>query len=110
MENGVKTIGDIEEQISDFPALVLYLSREGCNVCRELKPKIIKLLERDFPKMKFQYIDLDLVKEAPARFSVFAVPTILIFFDGKEFFREGRNLGIIQLSEKLNRPYSMLFG
>ncbi|MCK5004220.1 MAG: thioredoxin family protein [Candidatus Aminicenantes bacterium] len=109
MKDGMITIADIEKLIVDSPALVLYLSRQGCNVCRELKPKIIKLLERDFPKMKFQYIDLDLVKEAPARFSVFAVPTILIFFDGKEFFREGRNLGIIQLSEKLDRPYSLLF-
>ena len=110
MENRVKTIEDIEKQISDSPALLLYISTEGCNVCRELKPKIRKLLDSNFPKIKFLYINIDEIKEATGRLSVFAVPTILIFFDGKEFFREGRNLGIIQLNEKLDRPYSMLFG
>ncbi|MEN8223684.1 MAG: thioredoxin family protein [Acidobacteriota bacterium] len=109
MEGEINSVDDIEKLISDSPALLLYISTEGCNVCRELKPKIIKLLDRDFPKIKFQYIDLDQVKEASGQFSVFAVPTILVYFDGKEFFREGRNLGMEQLREKIERPYSMLF-
>ena len=70
----------------------------------------MKLIDINFPQIRFQYVDLDLFKEAPARFSVFAVPVILVFFDGKEFFREGRNLGIEQFKDSLERPYSMLFG
>ncbi len=110
MEEMVRTIEDIEKQINDSPAILIYISTEGCNVCRELKPKIRKLLDGNFPEIKFLYINLDEIKEATGRLSVFAVPTILVYFEGKEFFREGRNLGIIQLSEKLDRPYSMLFG
>ena len=110
MEESIRLVGDIEKLISDSPALLLYISTENCNVCRELKPKIIELLDRNFPEMKFQYINLDLVKEASGRFSVFAVPTILVFFEGKEFFREGRNIGVEQFRETLERPYSLFFG
>jgi len=109
MENRVKTIEDIEKQINDSPAILIYISTEGCNVCRELKPKIMKLLDSNFPKIKFLYINLDEIKKATGRLSVFAVPTILVYFEGKEFFREGRNLGTEQFREKLERPYSLFF-
>ncbi len=109
MNAGIKSIGDVEKLIRESPAVLLYISKEGCNVCRELKPKIVKLLDSNFPKIKFQYIDIDLLKEAAGKYSVFAVPAILVFFEGKEFFREGRNLGIEQLREKIERPYLMLF-
>jgi len=109
MDDLFTSVEGIQELIDRSPALLLYISTDGCNVCRELKPKIIKLLAGEFPKMRFQYIDLDSQKESAGLLSVFAVPTILVYFDGKEFFREGRNLGIEQLREKIERPYSMLF-
>lgn len=109
MEDKVNSVDDIEKLIESSTAILLYFSTDQCNVCREFKPKIIKLLAGQFPKMRFQYINLGLLKEAAGKFSVFAVPTILVYFDGKEFFREGRNLGIDQLREKIERPYSMLF-
>ncbi len=104
----LNSVSEIEMLIENSPALLLYISKEGCNVCRELKPKIIKLIDGHFPEMKFQYIDLETVREAAVKFSVFALPAILIYFDGKEFFREGRNLGMEQLRAKIERPYSML--
>ncbi len=109
MEDAIGTVEDIKKQINDSPAILIYISTDGCNVCRELKPKIKKVLVNNFPKIRFLYINLDQIKEAAGKFSVFAVPTILVFFDGKEFFREGRNLGTEQFREKLERPYSMLF-
>lgn len=102
-------IMEIEQWIRDTPALLLYVSREGCNVCRELKPKIVKLLSGEFPEMEFRYVDIGSVKAAAGALSVFSVPVILIYFEGKEFFREGRNLGMDQLKEKIARPYAMIF-
>ena len=109
METEIRSVEDIEKLIDETPALLLYISTEGCNVCRELKPKIIKLLDGHFPEMRFQYVDIERIKDAAGKFSVFAIPAILVYFDGKEFFREGRNLGIEQLREKIGRPYSMHF-
>ena len=105
----ITSVESIQELIEGSPVILLYISKDGCNVCRELKPKIIKLLDGHFPEMRFQYVDIERIKDAAGKFSVFAVPTILVFFDGKEFFREGRNLGIEQLREKIEKPYSMLF-
>lgn len=109
MGDPISLVSEIEQVIRVTPALLLYVSREGCNVCRELKPKIIKLLIAEFPKMEFRYLDIGSLKEAAGALSVFSVPAILIYFEGKEFFREGRNLGVGQLREKIHRPYSMMF-
>ena len=109
MEGKINSIDDIGKLIGGSPALLLYISKERCNVCHELKPKIIKLISDYFPKMRFQYIDIEKFTDAAGKFSVFAVPTILVYFEGKEFFREGRNLGIEQLREMIERPYLMLF-
>ena len=109
MDDLITSVEGIQELIERSPALLLYISKDGCNVCRELKPKLIKLLEGHFSEMRFQYVDIEGIKETAGKFSVFAVPAILVYFNGKEFFREGRNLGIEQLREKIERPYSMLF-
>jgi len=40
---------------------------------------------------------------------VFAAPTILVFFDGRETIRKSRNIGIDELRREIERPYSMIF-
>jgi thioredoxin-like negative regulator of GroEL len=87
-----------------------YLSTPQCNVCKVLKPKVIELLKSDFPEIKFIYIDLNESKEIAGQLSVFAVPTILLYFDGKEIIRASRNISIEQLSEQIERYYKLMFG
>lgn len=90
-------------------AICFYLSTPQCNVCKVLKPKVMEMLENEFPKMEFNYIDLDEAKEIAGQLSVFSVPTILIYFDGKETIRASRNVNIEVLRDQINRYYKMLF-
>jgi len=92
------------------PALLAYFSTEACNVCKVLKPKVAELIESEFPKIKLVYIKSDVLPEVAAQNQVFAVPTILVFFGGREYIRKSRNIGISELEREIDRPYSMIFG
>lgn len=103
------TIDDLDKLIANDKAVALYLSTEYCNVCKVLKPKVIEFLTEEFPSIKFEYIDIEKNKEIAGKLSVFAVPTMIFFFEGKEAFRKSRNFSITELYDNLERPYSMLF-
>jgi thioredoxin-like negative regulator of GroEL len=90
-------------------AVLIYFSHEQCNVCKVLKPKIAGLLEEEFPKMKMMYADTVKKPEIAGQNNVFAVPTIICFFGGKEVFRKSRNIGIDELYGLIDRPYTMIF-
>ena len=91
------------------PALLAYFSTEVCNVCKVLKPKIGELVNNEFPKIKLVYIKSEILPELAAQNQVFAAPTILVYFVGKEYIRKSRNIGISELQREIERPYSMIF-
>ncbi len=90
-------------------ALLAYFSTEACTVCKVLKPKVAALIQEHFPKIKLVYIQSDKLLEVAAQNQVFAAPTILVYFEGREFIRKSRNIGIGELQREIERPYSMLF-
>ncbi len=94
---------------NEEPALLAYFSTEACNVCKVLKPKVADLLQQEFPKIKSVYIKSDKLPEVAAQNQVFTAPTILVFFDGREYIRKSRNIGIGELQLEIERPYSMIF-
>jgi thioredoxin-like negative regulator of GroEL len=110
MENvTVKNYNDFLYLTEKFPAVCFYLSTPQCNVCKVLKPKVIELLKEDFPEITFQYVDLNEAKEVAGQLSVFAVPTILIFFGGKEMIRVSRNIHLAELKNQIERYYQIIF-
>ena len=92
------------------PALLAYFSTENCNICKVLEPKVAELIQTEFPKIKLIYIKSDILPEVAAQNQVFAAPTILVFFEGKEYIRKSRNIGVGELQHEIERPYSMMFG
>jgi thioredoxin-like negative regulator of GroEL len=91
------------------PALLGYFSTETCNVCKVLKPKVAELIQNEFPKIKPAYIKSDVLPDVAAQNQVFAAPTILVFFEGRETIRKSRNIGIGELRREIERPYSIIF-
>ena len=100
---------EIENLIDNESALILYFTHEDCNVCKVLKPKIRHLLNEKFPKIRFYEIDTIKSPEVSAQLSIFAVPTLLVCFNGSEFFRLSRHINMKELTGSLERPYNMLF-
>lgn len=94
--------------IASEMGLALYFSSPNCGICDALKPKVEKLITEEFPRIKFQEVRSNIYPEIAAHFGVFSAPTLLVFFEGKEFSRNVRNLSIFELGDKLKRPYNML--
>ena len=97
------------EIIKSTKAVCFYLSTPECNVCKVLKPKVTEMLEVDFPNILFCYVDLNEVKEISGQLSIFSVPTILTYFEGKETIRTSRNIHLDELREQIDRYYKMIF-
>ena len=78
-------------------------------VCKSLKPKIKELLVDRYEKIKFVEIDAEEKPEVAAQLSVFAVPTMLLFFDGAEHYRKSRYINLHEFEDSISRPYQLLF-
>ena len=98
----------INENIENNSFLLGYFTTTSCNVCKDLLPKLEKMLEK-FPKIKSIKGEADVEKRIAGEFSVYAVPTIILFIEGKETFRYARNVGIDELKEKIERYYNMFY-
>lgn len=107
---GIYTLESLEELMSDMRGVLLYFSNDMCSVCKVLKPKVIELLKEQFPQIETRYVDIDKSPLLSGQHRVFTIPTILIFFDGKEQTRFSRNISLQQLAEAIERPYSNVFG
>ncbi len=103
----INSQNEINKYISTKDAVLIYFSGEACSVCKDLKPKIEKAILENFPKIETYEVKSDLYKEIASSFSVFSIPTIVIFFDSKEFKRYGRNISIYQFIDELKRPYNL---
>ena len=101
-------IQEIEERLNKEIGILVYFSGESCSVCHVLRPKIQKLFDEKFPKIKQIFLDAKENAQIASHFGVFSVPTLIVFLEGKEFVREGRSLSLYQLEEKIMRPYEMM--
>ncbi len=95
--------------VQNSEALVLYFSHDACNVCKVLKPKVKEMLDKKYSHCGFAYVNTEEQPDVAAHFQVFAVPTVLVYFQGKEYYRFSRNIGLGQLDEAIQRPYNLLF-
>lgn len=109
MFHEVKSYDEFLSFIEKETAVLAYFSTNACSVCKVLKPKVEELLQAEFPNIKLLYIQSDKQPEVAAQNRVFAAPTLLVFFDGREHIRKSRNIGISELQQEISRPYSMLF-
>jgi len=102
-------IEDIQNEINSNDAILLYFSGENCGVCAALKPKIHSSFQIHFPKIKQLFISASDYPAIAAHFSIFTIPSVLIYFDGKETKRESRHISVDQLIQNTKRPYELYF-
>jgi thioredoxin-like negative regulator of GroEL len=102
------TLEELHDSIRREVGVLLYFSGENCNVCHALRPKFKEAFESHFPEVKQIYLDAHKNPEISAHYQVFSVPTMIVFLDGREFAREGRNVSLHQMVSQLERPYSIM--
>ncbi|MBD8005339.1 thioredoxin family protein [Bacillus sp. Sa1BUA2] len=100
--NSVHSLEEIQTTINENKLTLLYISRPDCSVCHGLLPQVEELLE-EFPSVASIHADADRIPEIAGEYSIFTVPVVLVFVEGKELIRKARFVPIGELREQLER-------
>lgn len=106
----MQTIDSINHTLQSSDAVMLYFSAPGCNVCHALKPKLTEAVLKAFPTFVIESIDISETPDTASHFSVFTIPTVLVFFQGREFLRKSRHMSVGEVVEAIERPYNLMVG
>ena len=103
MESAIDYL-EIEATLASRSLVLLYCSQPSCSVCKSLLSKVEDLM-KGYSKVSCLYVDLNEITEFAGQHTVFSMPTVLFFADGKEQFRLVRAFGLNELKEKIYRIY-----
>ncbi|MDX2414705.1 MAG: thioredoxin family protein [Bacteroidales bacterium] len=105
----MRQITGLKDITSGKKGVVAYFYNTSCSSCEVLRPKIRAMVNKSFPKIEFEEINAQEYPGITAEAAVYASPTIIVYFEGKESIRESRYISVQQLEEKIERYYNMLF-
>jgi len=103
-------LDQVKKAVADNTAVLLYFYSDHCAPCLSLRPKVKALADDQFPELKLFFINSEKFMDISAHYQVFANPTLVIFFDGREYRRESKYISIPQLASEIDRPYQMIYG
>ena len=85
---------------SNIPVLVDFYA-ELCGPCKMMKPILEDVKAMKGEKVRVVKVDVDKHQELAAYYQIQSVPTLMIFKDGKQMWRQSGVLHAIELSELL---------
>ncbi|MEE0932923.1 MAG: thioredoxin family protein [Clostridium sp.] len=99
---------DIINLINDNKMAVVYFTGMDCGACEAIKYKVESVLE-NFSEIKSGEINGEENLVLAAKYEVFSLPIFLLFIEGKETLRIGRNVDLLELERNIKRYYEMIF-
>ncbi|KOA20467.1 thioredoxin [Clostridium homopropionicum DSM 5847] len=103
----LKSIIEIDKFIQESKLAFLYISSNNCNVCEALMPKIQEVLEK-YPKIIKKKIVIDDIQEVSGHLSIFTIPAIIFYIEGKEIFRRARFISVGEVEALIDRYYKLI--
>lgn len=98
---------EIDSLIQDQPISFLFISSDTCSVCKALLPKVEQMLQR-YPVIQSAYVKVDEMPAIVGRLSIFTVPILLLFVNGKEVIRESRFVRMEELESQVQKYVAFL--
>ena len=103
------TVKELQDKIAQSRGVLVYFKNDKCAPCMALRPKVEELIKTQFPKMDFIMVDTVQEPLLAGEYNVFANPTLLAFFEGKEYIRKSKYIGVGELDQELSRIYDLVF-
>ncbi|MFB1050154.1 thioredoxin family protein [Paraliobacillus sp. JSM ZJ581] len=100
----IKSMEQLNTFIQANDVSLVYISKKQCSVCHSLLPQIETIMEK-YPKISTTQVSADAVPEVAGAFSIFTVPVILVFVEGKEYYRGARIVPLKPFEEKIKQLY-----
>ncbi len=99
----------LQRELAEQPAVLLYFSGEACGVCQSLKPRLQAMLAERFPRLRCLEVQSERSPALAAAHSVFTLPVVILYFEGREGQRFARSFSLGEVAAAIERPYAMLF-
>ena len=99
---------EMMELIQKNEIAIIYFSGTSCGACDVIKQKVEEILD-EYPNVKTGEINGVINKKLAAEYSIFSLPILLLFVDGKETIRLGRNFDMLHFNNIIERYYGMIF-
>ena len=94
-------MGKFDQLIQSSKPVLVDFYAEWCGPCKIMKPRILDVAERMGDNVKVVQIDVDKEKELATRFRISSVPTLIIFKNGKQQWRQSGIISALALMKLL---------
>ena len=99
---------EIKALISENKMAVVYFTGMDCGACEVIKFKVENIL-KNMPEIKSGEISGEENTSIAAEYGVFSLPIFLLYIEGKESLRIGRNVDLRELESQIQRYYEMIY-
>lgn len=89
---------ELKGKIEHHAICLLFIKMANCGVCDVTYEKTTKLLE-SYPQVIGVAASIEKIPSIAGEFLVFTAPTVLLFIEGKEVFRQSRIVAFQQFEE-----------
>jgi late competence protein required for DNA uptake (superfamily II DNA/RNA helicase) len=86
--NRIKSIVQLQNALKTTASIVI-AKTHGCSVCLPVTMRLYEIME-SYPSIPIFELYIEDVPEFRGQYLVFTVPTIILFYEGKEILRESR--------------------
>ena len=102
-------ISDIEKlaKMKASGAVLIVFGGKHCNVCHALLPQLENMLASHYADITSAYIDCEASPDICAQHSVFSLPVVQFYIEGKKVTELARSFSIEQLRQSMYRSYAM---
>ncbi len=100
---------ELELKIKETQGLLVYFKNDFCGPCVALRPKVSELISTEFPNMEMVIVDSFKNPSLAGQYNVFGNPTLLVFFEGREYIRKSKYISMPELQGEIERYYNMVF-
>ena len=98
--------GQLQAHCAQGASLLLF-GGSHCSVCQVIRPRLEQQFGERFPLLKLAYVDCEAAAGVCARYAVFSVPVVQVYFEGSRFIERVRVFSLGQLAEDIQRPYDL---
>lgn len=98
----ITCLDDIKNSLQDRGFVILYFSSNSCNVCINIFPKVKEML-KTYPDINLIKVDVEKIPSVTGEFSVFTLPCVIMFLEGKELIRQARFISLEELERNIKK-------
>lgn len=95
-------LSEIKQAIQEHDLVLLLIKTSQCSVCESIQVKAGGLLD-SHKAVKGIYVFMEDAPDTAAEFLALSAPTLLLFCQGKEVYRESRFVRFEELEQVLHR-------